>query len=268
MRAAETGFFAGGTPYLAVGEGPPLVKVVGLTPTCEVPAGAERRMVMSSVGPLCDTFRVYVVNRKPNLRPGESMSDIAGHLAESIEAEFGGPVLLTGTSTGGSVVLQLAVDRPDLVRALVVVAAAYRLGPIGRQLQQDLAASVRAGRAADGWAKVMTAMLPGRLQGPAQPLTSLLARSMARGDTNDLLVTLEAEDVFDVGERLPRISARTLVIGGAKDRFYGRALFERTAAGIPHGQAHIYPAWGHMRTSASATTGNLTLGFMLAALGI
>lgn len=56
------------------------------------------------------------------------MSDIAGYLAEAIEHDVGEAVRLQGTSTGGSVALQLAIDHPDLVRRLVVVASAYRLG--------------------------------------------------------------------------------------------------------------------------------------------
>ena len=73
------------------------------------------------------------------------MSDIAGHLASAIEHDLGQPVFLQGASTGGSVALQLAVDRPDLVRRLVVVSAAYRLGPRGRELQAELARLIRAG---------------------------------------------------------------------------------------------------------------------------
>ena len=101
----------------------------------------ERRMALVE----CGDFRVYVVNRKQGLQPGESMSDIAGHPATGIEDELGGPAFLTETSTGGSVALQLAVDRPDLVRALVMIASAYRLGPTGRQIQQDLASLTRSG---------------------------------------------------------------------------------------------------------------------------
>ena len=73
------------------------------------------------------------------------------------------------------------------------------------------------------------------------------------------------EDVFDVGDRLDRITAPTLVIGGAKDVFYTRALFEQTAAGVKDGRVHIYPDWGHGRTATSATTAHLALGFFLAA---
>ena len=71
----------GGVPYIAVGEGPPLVLVEGLTPTSQVPTGLIRRMTLSGTGVLTRDFRVYWVNRKQGLSPGESMSEIAGHLA-------------------------------------------------------------------------------------------------------------------------------------------------------------------------------------------
>jgi len=110
-----------------------------------------------------------------------------------------------------------------------------------------------------------TAMLPAQLQGPMFPVARMLMRTMAPEDPSDMLVTLDAEDAFDVGEQLDRVSPPTLVIGGAKDVFYTRELFEQTAAGVQDGRAHIYPDWGHGRTSTSATTAHLTLGFLLAA---
>jgi pimeloyl-ACP methyl ester carboxylesterase len=251
-------------PYLAIGEGPPLVMAMGLTATHEVPTGWDRWMLLRAAAPLCSDFRVYVVNQKPGLRPGESMSDIAGYLASAIENEFGEPVPLTGTSTGGSVALQLAVDRPELVRGLVVVAAAFKLGPRGRELQRELARLTRAGDPAGGWAQLMTAMLPTPLRRPTQPLVRRMAGSMTPEDPADLLVSLDAEDAFDVGGQLHRIAAPTLVIGGGKDVFYPRELFEQTAAGVQNGRVHIYPDWGHGRTSTSSASANLRLGFLLA----
>ncbi len=132
----STGFLHDETPFLRLGQGPPLVMVAGLTPRHEVPRGWERRMALTSARPLGRHFTVYAVNRKRGLAPGESMSDIAAHLANAIEHDLGEPVFLTGTSTGGSVVLQLAIDRPDLVRRLVVIASAYRLGPRGRRYRR------------------------------------------------------------------------------------------------------------------------------------
>lgn len=45
---------------------------------------------------------------------------------------------------------------------------------------------------------------------------------MAPEDPADMLVTLDAEDAFDVREQLDRVSAPTLVIGGAKDVLHTR----------------------------------------------
>lgn len=79
-----------------------------------------------------------------------------------------------------------------------------------------------------------------------------------------MLVTLEAESVFDVTDQLHRITAPTLVIGGGKDTFNPAELIEETAAGVKDGRAHIYPNRGHNRTCMSSTTTNIMLGFMLA----
>jgi pimeloyl-ACP methyl ester carboxylesterase len=161
-------------------------------------------------------------------------------------------------------VLQLAVDRPDLVRRLVVTASAYRLGPRGRWLQAEMASLTRARDGREAWAFMMTAQMPSPLRGPLRPLARRAVGSMVPDDPTDMLVTMDAEDVFDVEADLPRISAPTLVIGGGKDPFYPRELFEGTAAGVQDGRVHIFEDWGHMRTSASRATTILTLGFMLA----
>lgn len=264
----SAGFLHDDAPYLKIGQGPPLVMVPGLTPEHDVPRGWQRRIALASARPLAREFTVYVVNRKRGLQPGESMSDIAGHLANAIELDLGQQVFLEGTSTGGSVALQLAVDRPDLVRRLVVVSAAYRLGPRGRELQAEVARLIRAGAPREAWASVMTAMLPGPLRGPVRPLSRLAVGPMVPADPTDVLVTLDAEDVFDVEADLPRITAPTLVIGGGNDHFYTPELFHGTAAGVQDGRVHIFPSWGHVRASSSTANAHLTLGFMLAGIPI
>ena len=264
----SSGLLAGGVPYLAMGDGPPLVAVEGLTPTHEIPTGWSRRAALSGLTGMSGHFRVYWVNRKQGLSPGETMSDIAGHLAAAIEDEVGEPVLLTGRSSGGSLALQLAVDRPELVQALVVVAATYRAGGPGLEVEQELAQSIRDGDFAGGWAQMMVVgLLPAPLRRPAIPLLKVLTRSIAPDDPTDLLVSIEAELGFDVGDRLDRITAPTLVIGGAEDLFNPAQELEELATGVQDGRAHIYPTWGHMRTCMSSTTEALTIGFFLAAPG-
>ena len=239
--------------------------VQGLTPTHDVPHGTERRLLARSLAPLAAHFTVYSVNRKRGLQPGESMSDIARHLAEAIETDLGGPVLLSGTSSGGSVVLQLAIDRPDLVRRLIVVSAAHRLGSEGRALDEEMLRIGREVSPREAFAFLYAAMMPGPLRTPLRPVARLLAPKV--DDPTDMMVTLEAESVMDVGPELHRITAPTLVIGGTEDRFYPRDVLEATAAGVVDGRVHLFEGWGHLRASGSKATTRVMLDFLLEGWG-
>jgi pimeloyl-ACP methyl ester carboxylesterase len=261
--STTTGFLHGRTPYVRFGDGPPLVTVQGLTPQHEVPKGFERRMLASSLAPLAAHFTIYSVNRKRGLRAGESMSDIAGHLADAIEHDIGQPVFLSGTSSGGSVALQLAIDRPDLVRRLIVVSAACRLGPEGRALDAEMIRLTRAGDLKGAWTCLYAAMLPKRLRRPLRPVARLLTATVRQADVTDMLVTLEAECPLDLTADLPRVTAPTLVVGGTKDVFYPRDVLEETASGVVDGRCHLFDGWGHLRASASKKTTNVMLGFLL-----
>jgi pimeloyl-ACP methyl ester carboxylesterase len=85
------------------------------------------------------------VNRRRGLRRGMSMAELAGEHAEAIRSSLGGPVDVAGISTGGSIAQQLAADHSDLVRRLVLLSSACRLGPEGRALQRRVAARIRRG---------------------------------------------------------------------------------------------------------------------------
>lgn len=263
MRPQESaGFLFDDIPYLKVGQGAALVLVLGLTFDHEILRGMSRRMALSYAAPFVQHFTVYVVTRKRGLEAGESMADIAGHLARAIDHDIGGPVFLLGMSTGGSVALQLAIDRPDLVRRLVILASACRLGDRGRAIQADLAARIRAGDPVGGWAELMAALMPEVFRWPARRVWQVALRSVVPKDSRDVLVTVEAEDVFDAETSLARITAPALVIGGENDIGYSRELFELTAAGIPDGRVHILEGKGHM-LAANAAVWSLALGFML-----
>ena len=139
VSQVEEGTFGNGVPYLRTGHGPVLLVAAGLTTEHASPKGTARRASLTWAEPFAHHFTVYLVNRRPGLPAGTSMADLAADYAAVIEDDLGEPVLLHGTSTGGSVALQLAVDRPTLVRRLVVAAAACRLSPQGRSVMAEVA---------------------------------------------------------------------------------------------------------------------------------
>ena len=145
IAAVTEGQLSSGLPYLQLGKGPPLLVSPGLSSEHVNPTGMWRRVALAWAAPFAEHFTVYFVQRKPGLARDATLSDVAADYAEAIERDLGGPVLLHGTSTGGSVALQIAIDHPNLVQRMVVAAAACRLGPYGRQVQQQLARLTESG---------------------------------------------------------------------------------------------------------------------------
>jgi pimeloyl-ACP methyl ester carboxylesterase len=265
--AVREGRLAGGLPYLAVGQGPPLVVLSGFTAEHANPTGAARRFYLRPLKPLARHFTVYLVNRKPDLQPRATMADLAGHYAHALERTFTGPVAIMGISTGGSIAQQLAIDHPQLVDRLVLIAAACRLGPAGRRMQRDLARFILAGRPRRAWAatgpELATTAVGGRLYAA---LLWLFGPRLGPKDPSDMLIVIDAEDRFDASAQLHRITAPTLIIAGERDRNYTPELFGETAARIPGARLRLYRGKGHatMATLAYKPAVGELLGFLTA----
>jgi len=261
------GEFGGGLPGLSFGDGPPLAVFPGLGMTNANPTGLQRWGELRLLAPLARAFTVHRIGRRVGLEPGTTMADLASDYAGALEEGFGGPVDVLGISTGGSIALQLAVDRPRLVRRLVVAGAAYRLSEHGRTFQRraaELSASGdRRGLARMQASDVADSRLGRRIAGGLLWLAGPLF--IKRGwDPADMIATIEAEDSFDVGERLDEISAPTLVVGGGRDRFYPPELFRETADRIPNARLRLYEDRAHGGTFADRRFGRDVVAFLRA----
>jgi pimeloyl-ACP methyl ester carboxylesterase len=263
MYAVTEGGLSNGVPYLRLGKGPPLLVASGLSPAHANPTGMSRRMALSWARPFAEHFTVYLANRKPGLDSGVSMGDIARDYAEVITKDVGQPVTLHGTSTGGSVALQLAIDHPELVQRMVVAAAACRLSEYGRWVQTELARLTEEGKPRRASAFLMGVMAKAPLRHPAKGVGWLMGGSFETDDPNDMLRTIAAEDSFDAEPDLTRVQAPTLVLGGTADPFYSEDLFRRTAAGVPDGRVVLFPGRSHVYVAGSAVPAAVALGFML-----
>ncbi|AHH96339.1 alpha/beta fold hydrolase [Kutzneria albida] len=235
----------GGLPCLTVGSGTPLVYVPGTAVEHRNPTGLARRIAISTLKPFADAgFAVHLVNRRPGVPEGYAMADAATDYATAIRERFGRPVHVLGHSSGGSLVLQLLADHPEVIDRAVVASAAYRLGPVAKRAQLGWAHRLRANR--PGY----HLLAPGITRNPVlRPL--LTAAMWAVGsltkprDATDLIRMLLAEDAFDVHDRLPTVTTPTLVIAGARDYFWTPDMFAETARLLPRGRLVLYPRIGH-----------------------
>ena len=108
--------------YEEVGEGPPILLIP--------PAGSTASTWGSLVGDLNGAGRVIAYDRRGYTRSGgEVVRSPAEHTRDAaavLDARQAGPAVVVGTSAGATIALDLAVRRPDLVRAVVVHEAAWR----------------------------------------------------------------------------------------------------------------------------------------------
>jgi pimeloyl-ACP methyl ester carboxylesterase len=240
----------GRLPFLATGAGPLMLFLGGLSLEAGVDAAGTEWMAAAMVAPFAKHRRVLFVNRRRGLSRGTTMAEIAVEHADAIRGlNSGRPVAVAGISTGGSIAQQLAADHPDVVERLVLLSTACRLGPGGKVLQRRVAARIRRGAHRRALAVMMSGLVPpGRGQIPIAVLAALLGpRVLAPGDDlSDMATTIEAEDTFDLAACARAIRAPTLILAGADDRFYSRALFEETSALIPGSRLRVFEGRGHV----------------------
>ena len=176
-------------------------------------------------------------------------------LMELLERLALGPAAVVGVSMGGQVALEVAVARPDLVSALVLVGA----GVPGHDWSDETRA---------GWAEEEAALERGDLDaavevnlrmwvdGPGRApedvdaaVRELVGTMQRRAFELQLPVWDNAEEeplVPDLAQRLDEIGVPTLIVVGAEDRPDIHAIADRLAASIPHARRATIPAAAHV----------------------
>lgn len=258
-----TSTWAPGMSCLRTGAGPPLLYLPGLSGR-EMPSGRlDRRVVLASLRPFAGRREVWWVNRRAGLPADVTMAGLAADYARTVAARFDAPVDVVGVSTGGSVALQLAADHPELVRRLVLVCAAARLGPEGRAAQRRAADALRAGRRRTAAAAMMRPLGTPRTRPLWAALGWLAGPWTVDADPSDVIATIDAEDAFDLTDRLSDVTVPVLIVAGEHDGFYGGpALFARTARGLPDARLVVYPRTSHAGVASRRGFASGVLAFL------
>jgi hypothetical protein len=132
----------------------------------------------------------------------------------------------------------------------VLVSSGCRLGPQGRQAQRQVAGLLRRGKPGKAGAVLVSMLGATPVSRRALAGGWLLGTGVVgRGDP-DLLATIEAEDAFDLTQRLGSIMIPALVVGDDRDAFYGSGVFRETAALLLRSRLVLYEGKGHMAPMA------------------
>ena len=243
-RRAITGYSGNGLPYACIGDGSRnLIVFEGLDFRHKPPSGIMLRMSTGYLRGLANSYKIYIVSRRPCLPPGYSLGDMSDDYAVMIKNELGGVADIIGVSTGGAIAQHFAIDHPDLVKRLVLAMTGFRLTDEAKELQMKVADLALKGKRRAASALLGTAVIRrGIVKHVFKCFMWLLGPLMITADPSDGIVEIEAEDRHDLSDRLDRIKADTLVIGGEEDFFYP---VRETAKKIRNARLVLYPNLGH-----------------------
>jgi pimeloyl-ACP methyl ester carboxylesterase len=226
--------------YQRVGDGPPLVLVHG---------GAEdHRSWRFQLDDLAEVATVVAWDEPGRGRSADPRDDIdlAGYahaLAAVIETV--GPAHVLGFSWGGTVVLELWRQRPDLVASLVL--ADTYAGWRGSLPSEEVEARVAAVTAAlDAPPGQFDPSVPGLFAGtPSPEVVFLLAEMAADFRPGPLRRSLRLMAAADLSDVLPTIDVPTLLLWGDQDARSPLSVARTFEARIPGARLQVIAGAGH-----------------------
>ncbi len=208
-------------------------------------------------------YRGLYASGPPTRPDAVTIEDHARDLGTVLDWLGGGPAVLVGWSMGVQVAVTYALDHPDDVAGLVLVAGAPGDPLAGvlhtaasRRLVPPITRVVEAGAGPFGLAMRVLAVAPHRAAGLLRrvgvlaPTADLdvfadLAHDFARLDWRVYVRMIRAMGRHDAWPRLGELSVPTLVVGGTADLFLPIETLEATAAAIPGAELLVLSGGTH-----------------------
>jgi pimeloyl-ACP methyl ester carboxylesterase len=232
-------------PYVLIGS--------GTTPMVVVPGAADGLRTCAQVALYLAWFyreraercRILILSRRQPLAAGFGVARHAADMIRTIEELNFGPAIWECLSAAGPIGQVVAVERPDLVRGLILSSSYDHVSPkTHRTLNQWL----NIARQAAGL-EAFSSLIEHKYRPPPEVLAeldpSLLPKLSGPGDSQRLERVLE--ELFDLDQRalVSRIQCPTLVIGGEDDKAVPADVQREMAGRIPGAVLQLAPGFGH-----------------------
>ena len=190
-------------------------------------------------------YTVYMFSRRNHLPEAYSTREMARDLCSALDALGIDQIDLIGVSMGGMIAQHFAADYPKRLGRLVLVVTSARPNPI---LTESIGEWVSLARRGDHTAFMdsnVRRMYSKDYYRKNRWLIPIMGKLTKPKSYDRFFIQAQACLSHDAFDRLPQITAPTLVIGGEQDRALGSDASREIAARIPGAVLKMYPEWGH-----------------------
>ena len=228
--------------YIRFGSGKkPLIMIQGLN-TRGIKGAALSLAYMYRI--FAKEYTVYLFDRRAVVYDGITVRDMAADIASAMDALGLRNADVFGTSQGGMIAQYIAIDRPDLVRKLVLAVTLSRNNDTVKQVVGDWIEMAERGdmkRFVLDMAEKMYSETYVKKYRPLMPLLTILQKPK---DVKRFVILAKSCLTCDTYDILDKIKCPTLVIGGKQDKVVSGVASEEIAEKL--GCAlHMYENLGH-----------------------
>lgn len=205
--------------YIAFGNGSkPLIMIQGLS-TRGIEGMAISLAIMYRI--FAKEYKVYFFDRRKAVKEGITINELADDLAEAMDLLKIACADVVGVSQGGMIAQALAIERPDLVRKLVLAVTLARNNETVVAVINGWIDMVKQNKMKTLVADMLDKMYSERYQNRYRRFLPLLTILQTPKDPQRFLALAQACFTCDTYDQLDQIQCPVLVIGGRKDKVVG-----------------------------------------------
>ena len=197
---------------------------------------------------LTDDFTIYLFDRRKELPASYSIHEMAQDTAEAMRVLGLENVCLFGTSQGGMIAMDIAINHPELVQKLVLGSTSACVTEENYGTVEEWIRLAKAGDATELYLAFGDAVYPREVFEQYRELLADAAKTVTPDELNRFIILAEGMKGFNVTDDLSKIACPVLTIGSADDQVLGADATAQIAERLkdrPDFEMYMYDGYGH-----------------------
>ncbi len=197
---------------------------------------------------MAQEFTIYVFDRRETLPDEYGICDMALDTAKAIDALGLKDLYLFGASQGGMIAIQIAIERPEMIKKLVLGSTAARVTAERFAVLNKWIELAKQQKGRELYLSFGEAIYPKAIFEQYIGVLGALGETVTADEFRRFITLANGAKGFDAVDRLAEIQCPVFVIGAADDKVLGEKAAQEIAEKLkekPDFRLHIYDGYGH-----------------------